>query len=77
MTLRRDGRPGTQGPDVLAERMTGVATIGHDPGRSLWQTIDQGAGHRQFVRLTRRQAEGDGTAAAVSDYAGLGAIATT
>jgi hypothetical protein len=29
------------------------------------------------VRLTRRQAEGDGTAAAVSDYAGLGAIATT
>lgn len=63
MALRRDGRHGTKGPDVLVKRMTGVAAVSHYPGWSLWQTVRQGAGHRQFVRPAWCHTEGGGTAA--------------
>jgi hypothetical protein len=75
--LGRDGRPGTNAPDVFAQGMAGVAAVSHDPSRRLRQTAEQLACHRQFMRLPWRQAESDGTAAAISDYAGFGAIAAT
>ena len=39
--LRRDRGPRAEVPGVLAEGMTGVATVGDDPPRHIWQTREQ------------------------------------
>lgn len=77
MALRRDRGARTHVPDVLAEGMTGVATVCDYPLGHGWQLVEQWNRMGQLVRLPRCQPEGDGAAPPISDHASLGAIAAT
>jgi hypothetical protein len=65
MALRRNGRARALAPDVFSECVAGIAAVSHHPARRLCQATEQGTRHLQFVRLARRLAERNGTAAAV------------
>src|SRR3954464_3848661 len=75
--LGRDGRAGADVPDPLAEGVGGVAAVADHPARHVRQTVQQVRRHRQFMGLTGREREGNGTPATVRDHAGLGAVAAT
>src|ERR1700712_1630750 len=75
--LGRDRGPRAQVPDVLAEAMAAVATVGDHPAGYAWQLLEKGHGMRQFVRLPRRQHKGHGSADGIGDHAGFGAKAAT
>src|SRR5215208_462929 len=77
VALGRDRGPRAQVPDMLPKGVAGVAAVAHDPLGHPGQAVEQRHGVRQFMRLARREAEGDGASFAVGDHAGLGAIATT
>ena len=77
VALGRDRGPRAQVPDMLPKGVAGVAAVAHDPLGHPGQAVEQRHGVRQFMRLARREAEGDGAPFAVGDHAGLGAIATT
>jgi hypothetical protein len=49
--LWRDHRSGSEIPDMFAEGMARIATVGDDPARHTGQGIQQGQGLRQLVRL--------------------------
>ena len=50
---------------MLAEAVTAVAAIGHDPQRHARQAVEQRHGVGQFVGLSRREAKGDGASCGV------------
>ncbi len=67
----RDGRTHAEAPGVLAEGMAAVAAVGHHPHRHAGQAREQRHGVGQFVRLARREGEGDRPSRAVGgDHAG-------
>ncbi len=72
-----DRGPCAQAPDVLAERVATVATVGDDPAGYVWQLVEQRHSMRQLVRLPWGQDERHGPADCVGDHASLGSIATT
>ncbi len=66
-----------QVPDVLAEGMTAVATVGDNPAGHARQLVEQRHGIRQLVRLLWCPDESDCPADRVGHHASLGAIAAT
>ena len=64
-------------PDVFSEGLADGATVGHDPARYARQTFQQANGLWQFMRLSRCQAEGNGTAGGIGDHAGFRSITAT
>jgi hypothetical protein len=62
---------------VLAEGVAGVAAIPDHPERHAGEGGEEWHRVRQFVRLTRREGEGNGAPGAVGDHEGLGPEAAT
>src|SRR4051794_3931372 len=75
VALGRDGGLCPCLSDMLAEALTAVAPISHDPLGHARQALEQGYGVRQLMRLPRRDPEGERMARAVGDHASLGPIA--
>jgi hypothetical protein len=62
-------------PDRLAQRMAGIATVGHRPHRRARQEVQQPLGLGQFRRLARRDHERDRPATSIGQDMTLGAVA--
>ena len=60
MALGWDRRPRSHAPDALAEAVAGVAAIAHDPLRHARQASEERDRVGEFMRLPRRDPEGDG-----------------
>ncbi len=62
---------------MVAEGVAAVAAVGYDPHRQAGQAREQRQGVGQFMRLARRESEGNGPAYRVGNHAGFGAIVAT
>jgi hypothetical protein len=74
--LTPKGETRAQAPDQHAERMRGIAAIGHDPQRKRSKKAQQTRRHRQFIGLSRRQHKADRATGAIRYDTGLGGEAT-
>src|ERR1700712_1401923 len=72
-----DHGPGSQVPDVLTKGVAAVASVSNHPFRHARKLVEECHRMRQFVRLSRRQHEGNSAAETVGDHTSFGAIAAT
>src|SRR4051812_12841346 len=72
IALGRDRWTRAELPDEVAECLTGVAAIGHNPGRDEGEKRQEQWGQRQFVRLPGSQGEANGATGGIGDHASLG-----
>ena len=77
VALRRDRRPRTHAPDMLAKAMARIAPVADNPLRHTRQPIQERHGVGQFVCLAGCNPEGDGVTRTVGDHASLGSIPAT
>lgn len=77
VALRRDRGSRAHIPDVLTKGVAGVATAPDDPLGHARKLVEQRNRMGQFMGLTGRQPEGDGTSLPVGDHTSLGTIAAT